>query len=217
MTLLIGQKAPEFKAVTTHGVIDFPNDARFEGKWIILFSHPADFTPVCTTEFMAFQARKKQFDKLNTELIGLSVDQVFSHIKWVDWIKDNMNVEIEFPFIADNGTIAKLFNMYAEGVDNTIRAVFFIDPKKTIRLILYYPAELGRNFDEILRIIKAFQVADKNSVAMPADWPNNKEGFEDKVIVPPAKSVADAKKRLADAAKDDSLHAYDWWLVTKKL
>ena len=212
---LIGDDAPEFEAQTTHGMIKFPN--HFKGKWIVLFSHPADYTPVCTTEFMAFQKRKAEFDALDAELIGLSIDQVFSHIKWVDWIKENMDVEIEFPIIADHGTIAEKFGMIHPGQgSSTVRAVFIIDPKKKIRLILYYPAELGRNMEEILRVLKAFKVAEKNNVAMPANWPTN-DFLGDKVIIPPAKSVKDAKERLAAAAADETIHCYDWWLCTKDL
>jgi len=208
---LIGNKVPSFDAQTTQGIIKFPEV--FKGKWIVFFSHPADFTPVCTTEFMAFQTRKKEFDKLNATLIGLSIDQVFSHIKWIDWIKENMDLQIDFPIIADNGGIAKKFGMIHPGKgNNTVRAVFVIDPEAIIRAILYYPQELGRNMDEILRIIKAFQVADTNGVAMPANWPNN-DFLEDKVIVPPASDVKTAKQRL----KDKSIHCYDWWLCTKEL
>ncbi len=206
---LIGDKAPEFTATTTHGPINFPGD--YKGKWVVLFSHPADFTPVCTTEFMAFQKRKAQFNELNAELIGLSIDQVFSHIKWVDWIKDNMDMEIEFPIIADHGAIAEKFGMIHPGQgSSTVRAVFIIDPKGIIRLILYYPAEIGRNMEEILRVIKAFQVAEDKKVAMPANWPIN-DFLGDKLIVPPAKSVKDAKARLADT----SINCYDWWFCTR--
>jgi len=207
---LIGEKFPEMKVTTTQGVKNLPVD--YKGQWLILFSHPADFTPVCTTEFMAFQQRYAEFRKLNTELMGLSVDQVFSHIKWLDWIRDNMGVEIEFPVIADDGSISRRLGFIHGSAHNTVRAVFFIDPKGTVRAILYYPAELGRNFDEILRMIRAFQVADENKVAMPADWPNNAL-FGDEVIVPPAATVEDAKKRLADK----SITCKDWWLCHKKI
>jgi len=207
---LIGEKFPEMKVVTTQGVKNLPED--YKGKWLILFSHPADFTPVCTTEFMAFQQRYAEFRKLNTELMGLSVDQVFSHIKWLDWIRDNMGVEIEFPVIADTGAISRRLGFIHGNAHNTVRAVFFIDPKATVRAILYYPAELGRNFDEILRMIRAFQVADEKKVAMPADWPNNAI-FGDEVIVPPAATVEAAKQRLADK----SITCKDWWLCHKKL
>ena len=199
---LIGEKAPSFKAKTTHGEVNFPED--FKGKWVVLFSHPADFTPVCTTEFYAFQKRYEEFKKLNTELIGLSIDQVFSHIKWVEWIKEKLGVEIEFPIIADDlGNISKMYGMIHPGKGtNTVRAVFIIDPNGIIRAILYYPQEVGRNIDEILRMIKAFQVADKNKVAMPANWPNN-ELIGSKVIIPPATSKKEANERLEKAKKKE--------------
>jgi len=212
---LIGEKAPSFKAKTTHGEVNFPED--FKGKWVVLFSHPADFTPVCTTEFYAFQKRYEEFKKLNTELIGLSIDQVFSHIKWVEWIKEKLGVEIEFPIIADDlGNISKMYGMIHPGKGtNTVRAVFIIDPNGIIRAILYYPQEVGRNIDEILRMIKAFQVADKNKVAMPANWPNN-ELIGSKVIIPPATSKKEANERL-ERAKKKEIEAYDWWFAYKEV
>jgi peroxiredoxin (alkyl hydroperoxide reductase subunit C) len=206
---LIGDKFPEMVVKTTHGQKNLPGD--YKGKWFILFSHPADFTPVCTTEFVAFQKRYDQFKKMNTELIGLSIDQVFSHIKWIDWIREKMNVEIEFPIIADHGAVANRLGLIHSGSgSSTVRAVFFVDPEFTIRAILYYPSELGRNFDELLRMIKAFQVADKHKVAMPANWPNN-ELFGDDVIIPPASDVKTAKERVGQ--KD----CLDWWLCHKKV
>ncbi len=211
----IGERAPEFKALTTKGFIEFPKD--FEGKWIVLFSHPADFTPVCTTEFVAFAKRYEEFKKINCELIGLSIDQVFSHIKWVEWIREKLDVEIPFPIIADDrGKIAELFGMIhpAKGT-NTVRAVFIIDPKGIIRAILYYPQELGRNMDEILRIVKGLQVSDENGVALPANWPNN-ELIGDKVIVPPATDEKTANERL-EKAKAGEIECFDWWFCYKKL
>ncbi len=211
----IGEKVPEFKALTTRGVIEFPKD--FEGKWVVLFSHPADFTPVCTTEFVAFAKRYEEFKKLNCELIGLSIDQVFSHIKWVEWIKEKLGVEIPFPIIADDrGKIAELLGMIhpAKGT-NTVRAVFIIDPKGIIRAILYYPQELGRNMDEILRIVKGLQVSDENGVALPANWPNN-ELIGDKVIIPPATDEMTAKERL-EKAKAGEIECFDWWFCYKKV
>jgi peroxiredoxin (alkyl hydroperoxide reductase subunit C) len=206
---LIGDEFPHIEVQTTHGWLKLPE--AFEGKWFILFSHPADFTPVCTTEFYAFQQRYPEFRELNTELIGLSVDQVFSHIKWIDWIRDNMDTEIEFPVIADTGKVSRLLGLIHPGAgSHTVRAVFIVDPKGTIRAILYYPAELGRNFDEILRMVKAFQVADAQKVAMPANWPNN-ELIGDRVIVPPATDVEAAAKRL------EEYECYDWWLCHKPL
>jgi peroxiredoxin (alkyl hydroperoxide reductase subunit C) len=206
---LIGDKFPTLEVQTTHGKKKLPDV--FKGKWFILFSHPADFTPVCTTEFVAFQKRYNDFKKLNTELIGLSVDQVFSHIKWEEWIKDNLKIEIKFPIIADTGKVANTLGLiHPNKGSSTVRAVFMVDPKGIIRAILYYPQELGRNMDEFLRMIKGFQVADKNGVAIPANWPKN-ELIKDRVIIPPATDVATAKKRLKE------YEGYDWWLCHKKL
>lgn len=205
----LGSKFPEMDVTTTHGPMSIPKS--LNGKWFILFSHPADFTPVCTTEFVAFQNRYEEFKKHNTELIGLSIDQVFSHIKWVEWIKDNLNTQIEFPIIADDGTVAKQLGMvHPEKGNNTVRAVFIVDPEGTLRSVLYYPQEVGRNFDELLRMIKAFQVSDKEKVAMPANWPNN-ELIGDKVIVPPATDIkaAEYKKGRYDN--------YDWWFCYREL
>jgi peroxiredoxin (alkyl hydroperoxide reductase subunit C) len=212
---LIGEKAPSFKAKTTQGIINFPDD--YKGKWVILFSHPADFTPVCTTEFYAFQKRYEEFKKLNTELIGLSIDQVFSHIKWVEWIKEKLGIEIKFPIIADDlGNVAKLYGMIHPGKGtNTVRSVLIIDPNGIIRAILYYPQEVGRNIDEILRVVRALQVSDKNGVAMPANWPNN-ELIGSKVIIPPASSEKEAKERL-EKAKKKEIEAYDWWFAYKEV
>ena len=190
---LLGDKFTEFEVQTTHGKMNLPEI--FSGKWFVLFSHPGDFTPVCTTEFVAFQKRYDSFKELNCELIGLSVDQVHSHIKWVEWIKENLDTEIQFPIIADTGKVAGVLGLIHPGKGtNTVRAVFIVDPKSIIRAILYYPQELGRNMDEILRIIKGFQVADKNGVAIPADWPNN-EIVGEEVIIPPASDIKSAEER----------------------
>jgi peroxiredoxin 2/4 len=206
---LIGDKFPMLEVQTTHGMKKLPDD--FKGKWFILFSHPADFTPVCTTEFVAFQKRFDEFKKLNTELIGLSVDQVFSHIKWEEWIKDNLKIDIKFPIIADTGKVASTLGLIHPGKGtNTVRAVFIVDPKGIIRAMLYYPQELGRNMDEFLRMIKGFQVSDKHGVAIPANWPKN-ELIKDRVIIPPAKDVTTAKKRLKE------YEGYDWWFCHKKI
>ncbi len=212
---VLGEKMPSFEAQTTHGIIRFPDD--YKGKWVILFSHPADFTPVCTTEFIAFQKRYDEFKKLGVELIGLSIDQVFSHIKWVEWIKENLGVEIKFPIIADDrGKIAQLLGMiHPSKGTNTVRAVFIVDPNGILRAILYYPQEVGRNMDEILRLVKALQVSDANDVAIPANWPNN-ELIGDKVIVPPASDIKTAEERL-EKAKKKELECYDWWFCYKKL
>ncbi len=207
---LIGEKFPELEVITTHGKIKLPD--HYRGKWFILFSHPADFTPVCTTEFVAFQKRYDQFKELNTELIGLSIDQVFSHIKWVQWIKENLKVEIKFPIIADDtGQVSGKLGLIHPGKGtNTVRAVFIVDPESTIRAILYYPQELGRNMDEILRMIRGFQVSDKNGVAIPANWPNN-ELVGDEVIIPPAMTEEEAEERLK------KYDCFDWWFCHKKL
>ncbi len=212
---LLGEKIPTIEVKTTHGVLKIPDD--FKGKWIVLFSHPADFTPVCTTEFVAFQKRWDEFQKLNVQLIGLSVDQVFSHIKWVEWIKEKLGVEIKFPIIADDtGEVARKFGMIHPGKGtNTVRAVFIIDPKGVLRALLYYPQELGRNIDEILRIIRGLQTSDKHGVAIPANWPNN-ELIGDRVIIPPATDEKTAKERLEKAAKKE-IECYDWWFCHKKI
>ncbi|MGE5401131.1 MAG: peroxiredoxin [Ignavibacteriales bacterium] len=207
---LIGEKFPEMEVQTTRGVLNIPKS--FEGKWIVLFSHPADFTPVCTTEFVAFARKFEEFKKLNTELIGLSIDQIFSHIKWVEWIKEKLGTEIPFPVIADDlGKIAmKLGMIHPEKGANTVRAVFIIDPKETIRLMIYYPQEVGRQINEILRALKALQISDESKVAMPENWPNN-ELIGDKVIIPPPKDVAAAEERLKTA------EGFDWWFSFKEL
>jgi len=212
---LLGEKVPSFTANTTHGVINFPDD--FKGKWVVLFSHPADFTPVCTTEFVAFQKRFEEFQKLNVQLIGLSIDQVFSHIKWVEWIKEKLGVEIKFPIIADDmGEIAKMYGMIHPGKGtNTVRAVFIIDPNGVLRTVLYYPQEVGRNIDEILRIVKALQTNDAYKVALPANWPNN-ELIGDRVIIPPPSDEKTAKERLERAARKE-IECYDWWFCHKEL
>lgn len=207
---MLGDKFPEIEVQTTHGKIKLPE--HFKGKWFVLFSHPADFTPVCTTEFVAFQKRYEKFKELNCELIGLSIDQVFSHIKWVEWIKENLNIEIQFPIIADDtGAVADLLGLIHPGKGtNTVRGVYIVDDKGIIRAILYYPQELGRNIDEILRMIKGLQVSDKEDVALPANWPDN-ELIKDEVIIPPATDKETAKKRK------EEYECYDWWFCHKKL
>ncbi|WP_457639386.1 peroxiredoxin [Persephonella sp.] len=212
---VIGERFPEITVKTTHGQKKLPDD--YTGKWFVLFSHPADFTPVCTTEFVAFQKRKDQFDQLNCELIGLSIDQVFSHIKWVEWIKEKTGVEITFPIIADDmGQVAKQLGMiHPKKGTNTVRAVFIVDDKGIIRLILYYPQEVGRNIDEIVRAVKALQTSDKYGVATPANWPEN-ELVKDHVIIPPATSEEEAKDRLKKAEAGE-IECFDWWFCHKTL
>jgi peroxiredoxin (alkyl hydroperoxide reductase subunit C) len=212
---LLGEDFPKIKVQTTHGEIELPD--YYRGKWFVLFSHPADFTPVCTTEFVAFQKRYEKFKKLNCELIGLSIDQVFSHIKWVEWIKEKLGTEIQFPIIADDtGKVAEMLGLiHPEKGTNTVRAVFVVDDKGKIRVILYYPQELGRNIDEVLRVVEAIQISDKHGVAMPANWPNN-EIVGDNVIIPPAKDEKTAKQRL-EMAKKGEIECFDWWLCHKKI
>jgi len=212
---LIGESFPAVEVKTTHGMLKLPD--AYKGRWFVFFSHPADFTPVCTTEFVAFQKRYEEFAKLNCELIGLSIDQVFSHIKWVEWIKEKMGVEIKFSIIADDvGRVANLLGLIhpAKGM-NTVRAVFIVDPNGIIRAILYYPQELGRNMDEILRMVKGLQLVDAHKVALPANWPNN-ELIGDKVIVPPASTMVDKAKR-EESKKKGEIECFDWWLCYRKL
>ncbi len=212
---LIGEKFPEIEVKTTHGLMKLPE--HFKGKWFVLFSHPADFTPVCTTEFIKFQEEKENFDRLGCELIGLSVDQVFSHIKWIEWIKDRMEVDITFPIIADDmGEVAKRLGMiHPSKGTNTVRAVFIVDDKGIIRLILYYPQEVGRNIKEVLRAVEALQISDKHGVAIPANWPEN-EMTGRKVILPPPDSVQLAEERV-EKAKSGKLECFDWWFCLKSV
>ncbi len=212
----IGEAAPEFKAVTTQGPINFPAD--YKGNWVILFSHPADFTPVCTSEFMTFASLENKFADVNCKLVGLSVDGLYSHIAWLRTIKEKIeykgmkDVEVKFPLIEDiTMEVAKLYGMIQPGESNTkaVRAVFFIDPKGTIRAMIYYPLSLGRNFDELYRVIVALQAADKFGVAMPADW---RPG--DAVIVPPAGSCGVAKERMENK---NGMKCYDWFFCTKEI
>lgn len=211
---LLGDKFPEMKVLTTHGEMNLPKD--MAGKWFVLFSHPADFTPVCTTEFFAFQKLYPRFRALNTELIGLSMDQVFSHIKWEEWIKDNLKADIEFPIIADNGSVADRLGLIHPGKGtNTVRAVFVVDAKGFIRVIFYYPQELGRNMEEIIRSVEAMQFSDNFNCAMPANWPKN-ELIGDRVIIPPAKDTKSANERKAKMKKGE-MQGYDWWFAHKPM
>ncbi len=203
----IGERAPDFEAITTHGMKKLSD---FKGKWVILFSHPADFTPVCTTEFVAFSEIYDELVKRNVQLIGLSIDSVHSHIAWTLWIKEKMGTEIKFPIIADlDMKVANLFGMIHPGQSATaaVRAVFVIDPERMMRAVIYYPLNAGRNMQEILRLVDALQTADEHKVALPANW---KPG--DKVIVPPPRTVAEAKKRLSEGYE-----CIDWFLCKKKL
>jgi peroxiredoxin (alkyl hydroperoxide reductase subunit C) len=206
---LLGDNFPNLAVQTTHGPMNIPADLK--GNWFVLFSHPADFTPVCTTEFVAFQEKKPEFDKLGVKLIGMSIDQVFSHIKWIEWIKENMDVDIEYPVVAANDSVAMKLGMLHPGKGtNTVRAVFVGDPDGKVRLTIYYPQEIGRNVEEILRAVKALQTHEANGIATPENWPNNAI-LGDRVIVPPATNINDAKTRL------DNNEGYDWWFCHKKL
>jgi peroxiredoxin 2/4 len=213
----IGEKAPEFRAVTTQGEINFPAD--YAGNWVILFSHPADFTPVCTSEFMTFATMEKQFNRANCKLVGLSVDGLYSHIAWLRTIKEKIeyrgmkDVEVTFPLIEDiTMEVSRKYGMIMPGESNTkaVRAVFVIDPRGIIRTIIYYPLSLGRNFDELYRVVLALQAADAFGVAMPADW---RPG--DDVIISPAGSCGVAKDRME--GREEGLDCKDWFFCTKKL
>jgi len=205
---LLGDPFPELSVQTTHGPMNIPGDLK--GKWFVLFSHPADFTPVCTTEFVAFQKRIDQFDRLGCALIGMSVDQVFSHLKWVEWIKEKIDVEISFPVVAANDAVAMTLGLLHPGKGtNTVRAVFVGDPNGKVRLMIYYPQEIGRNIDEIIRAVHALQISDQQG-AVPAGWPHN-ELIGDRVIVPPAKDQKTAAQRLKE------YECFDWWFCHKPL
>lgn len=206
---LLGDDFPELKVQTTHGPMNIPGDLK--GKWFVFFSHPADFTPVCTTEFVAFQKRYDRFQELGCELIGMSIDQVFSHIKWVQWIKSELDVAIKFPIVAANDAVAYKLGMLHPGKgSNTVRAVFIGDPNGKVRLIMYYPQEIGRNIDEVVRAVKALQTSDAQKGAVPAGWPEN-EMIGDRLIIPPATDVAAAEKRNSE------YECYDWWFCHKPL
>jgi len=205
----IGDNAPEFEAVTTIGKLNFSDYA--DGKWVILFSHPADFTPVCTTELSGFAQRQKEFDALNTKLIGLSIDSIHSHLAWVNNVREKTGVYLNFPIIADiDMKVAKMYGMLQPNESETaaVRAVFFIDPYLKIRLIMYYPLNVGRNMDEILRALEALQTSDEHKVALPLNW---KKG--DKVIVPPPKTLKEMEAVIANT----SYEKVDFYLSKKNL
>ncbi len=214
---LIGEPAPAFKAETTQGPLAFPED--FVGKWVIFFSHPADFTPVCTTEFMTFAAMQEEFRQLNCELLGLSIDSTFSHIAWLRTIKEKVefngmaDIEVTFPVISDlTMEVSKLYGMLQPTASTTqaVRAVFLIDPNGIVRALLYYPLSNGRNMQEIKRLLVAMQTSDAEKVATPANWQPG-----DEVIVPPPGSCGAAKDRMASA--DPKVRCVDWFLCFKKL
>ena len=203
----IGEPAPAFEAPTTHGVLKLED---FKGSWLILFSHPADFTPVCTTEFMAFAEIYPELKKRGVELLGLSVDSVSSHIAWVRNVEEKTGVKIPFPIIADlNKEVATAYGMIHPGQSKTetVRCVFIIDPNQIIRTILYYPLTTGRNMQEILRIVDCLQTTDEYKVATPANW---KPG--DKVVVPPPNTQEGAEERLKQ-----KYECVDWYLCKKKI
>jgi peroxiredoxin (alkyl hydroperoxide reductase subunit C) len=213
---LIGEKAPSFVAETTQGQIKFPD--HFKGKWVVFFSHPADFTPVCTTEFMTFASMEKEFKKLNCELLGLSIDSTYSHIAWLRTIKEKIaykgmkDVEVNFPVISDlTMEVSKKFGMLQPQASTTqaVRAVFIIDPKAIVRAILYYPLSNGRNMDEVKRLLIAMQHSDEHNIATPANWK-----IGDDVIVPPPGSCGTAKERVDKAGKD--YECLDWFICLKK-
>ncbi len=203
----INDEAPDFEAKSTHGQIKL---ADYRGRWVVLFSHPADFTPVCSTEFVEFARRSEEFRKRNAELIGLSVDSVSAHIAWIRNIEQHFDVKIEFPVIADLDTkVAQKYGLIhpAASETSTVRAVFVIDDKGKVRALIYYPLSLGRNIDEILRVIDGLQTGDANACSIPANWQPG-----DPVIVPPPQTIADAEKRL-----QSDYDVTDWYLSKKKL
>ncbi len=213
----IGDIAPSFKAETTQGTIHFPDD--YKGKWILFFSHPADFTPVCTSEFITFASLEDEFSKINTQLVGLSVDGLYSHIAWLRTIKEKIefrglkDVEVRFPLIEDiTMEIARKYGMIQPNESSTkaVRAVFFIDPHSTIRAMIYYPLSLGRNFEELKRVLIGLQTADQFGVALPADWQPGED-----VIVPPANSCGQAEKRMT--GQDEGVYCKDWFFCMKPL
>lgn len=205
----IGDDAPNFTAVTTHGTLTLHDYA--PDKWIVLFSHPADFTPVCTTEMSGFATRKDEFEALNAVRIGLSIDSIHAHLAWVNNVKEKTGIYFDFPIIADiDMKVSRLYGMLQPNESETaaVRAVYFIDPSKKIRLIMYYPLNVGRNMDEILRVLEAMQVADKYKVALPLDW---RKG--EKVIVPPPRTADEMSERV----KDNTLEKVDFYLAKKDL
>ncbi len=213
---LIGDDAPAFTAQTTQGTINFPED--YKGKWVVLFSHPADFTPVCTTEFMTFASMKDEFKALNTELIGLSIDSLYAHIAWLRTIKEKIeykgmkDVDVSFPVIEDlRMNVAKKYGMVQPNASTTqaVRAVFVIDPEAKVQAIIYYPLANGRNMDEIKRLILALQKSRKDGVATPANWQPG-----DDVIIPPPGSCGDAKERVE--SKEEGKYCLDWFMCLKK-
>ncbi|MFD2787168.1 peroxiredoxin [Hymenobacter rubripertinctus] len=205
----IGSPAPDFEALSTTGRIKFSDFA--PGKWVVFFSHPADFTPVCTTEMSGFAARQSEFTALNAALLGLSIDSIHAHIAWVNNVREKSGVYFRFPIIADiDMKVARLYGMLQPGASETaaVRAVFFIDPAHIVRLIMYYPMSVGRNMDEILRVLQAMQFSDAHKVSLPLDWQPG-----EKVILPAPQTLDQLDARLAD----DSVEKMDFYLATKQL
>ncbi|NLG68069.1 MAG: peroxiredoxin [Firmicutes bacterium] len=206
----IGDPAPPFEAKTTQGMLKLSDLA---GKWVVLFSHPADFTPVCTTEFVAFARRAEEFARRNVQLVGLSIDSVYSHLAWLRNIEERFGVKVPFPIIADlDMTVARRYGMIhpKEGTTSTVRALFIIDDRQVVRAILYYPMSTGRNIDEVLRIIDSLQTVDREKVATPADWHPGEP-----VILPPPQTQADLQARL-ERAEQAGYECKDWYLCLRK-
>ncbi len=204
---ILGEPAPDFEAVTTQGPVKLSD---FKGKWLVMFSHPADFTPVCTTEFMAFAAIADELKSLNVQLMGLSIDSVPSHLAWIRSIKEKMGVDIGFPIIADlDMKVAKKFGMIHTGQSSTaaVRAVFFIDDKGILRAMIYYPLSSGRYMPEIIRLVKSLQATDKHGVSTPANWQPG-----DKVVIPAPKTKVEMDKRLSEGYE-----CKEWYLCFKKI
>ncbi|MBO8172267.1 MAG: peroxiredoxin [Bacillaceae bacterium] len=204
----IGSPAPHFEAVTTHGKLRLDD---YKGRWLILFSHPADFTPVCTTEFIAFQEIYPKLREMNTELLGLSIDSVYSHIAWVSTIEEKMGIKIEFPIIADlDREVSTRYGMLMPDESNTetVRSVFVIDENQAIRAIIYYPMSAGRNMDEFVRLVQSLQTTDKHGVVTPANW---RPG--DQVIVPPPKT----QEAAAERSQETGMDCVDWFLCRKNI
>ncbi len=212
-TPLLGEPFPTLSVETTQGPKTIPDD--YAGQWFVLFSHPGDFTPVCTTEFVAFERRREAFEELDVALMGLSVDRVHSHIKWVEWIEAEFDVDVSFPIIADEAARVadRLGMIHPEMGTSTVRSVFVVDPGGTLRLTLYYPMEVGRNVDEILRAIRALQTADEETVATPANWPDN-EDHDDRLLLRPPSDEAGAEARRSEA-EEEGYDCRDWWFCTR--
>ncbi|MDX2507806.1 MAG: peroxiredoxin [Gammaproteobacteria bacterium] len=203
----LNEPAPAFNAATTHGV---KTNEDYKGKWLVLFSHPADFTPVCTTEFIAFAKRAEEFKSVNTELLGLSIDSHYSHVAWVRNIKEKFGIDIPFPIIADlDMKVAKSYGMIHPGAADTsaVRATFIIDDKGILRAMVYYPMSNGRSIDEFVRLVKALQTSDANGVATPENWQPG-----DKVIIPPP-----ATAEAAEARMQEGHECVDWYFCKKEL